>query len=119
MKRSSLHQQLQQIPGNVHDVCKVTLHKDYESKNVTDLILKEKKDGLFVVILKDTNGGQSHAVGIDLQKQLIYDYMEDKSFVLNINNLSIWCGSDTEFHCIAMACELKKTYQRPKKVSKK
>ena len=71
-----------------------------------------------MVILKDTNEGRSHAVGIDLKKQLIYDCMEDKPFVLNVSNLSICCGSDTQFHSIAMACELKKPYQRPKKVSK-
>ena len=68
MKRSSLVQQLQQISGNVHDVCKVTLLKDIKSQNLTDLILKEKKDGFCVVILKHTNGNRTHAVVIDVKK---------------------------------------------------
>ena len=93
--------------------------KDFESQNITDLILNEEKEGLFVVILQDTNGDRSHAVGIGVEKQLIYDGMEDKPFVLNVSNLSIWCSSNTIFDRIAMSCELKKQYKRQQKMAKK
>ena len=106
MKRSSLVQQLRHIPGNEYDVCKVRLLKDCQSKTITDLILNEKKEGLFVVILQDTNGSRSHVVGINVDKQLIYDCMEEKSFVLNVSNLSIYCGSNIVFNLIALSRQL-------------
>ena len=119
MKRSSLVQQLRHIPGNEYDVCRVRLLKDCQSKTITDLILNEKKEGLFVVILQDTNGSRSHAVGIDVDKQLIYDCMEENLFVLNVSNLSICCGSNKVFNRITMAGELKKPYKKPKKMMEK
>ena len=69
-----------------------------------------------MVILKDTNGNRSHAVGIDVGKQLIYDCMEDKSLVLNVDNLSICCGSDVVFQSILTGCELKTKFRRLKKL---
>ena len=74
---------------------------------MTDLILNEKKEGLCVILLQDMIGNQSHAVGIDVNKQLIYDCMEEKPLFLNVNNLSICCGSNTVFSSIAVAGELK------------
>ena len=50
MKRSSLVQQLRHIPGNKHNTCKVKLLKDYESQNITDLILNEKKEDLLSLL---------------------------------------------------------------------
>ena len=38
---------------------------------------------------------------------MIYDCMEVKLIVLNVINLSIWCGSNAVFSRIAMAGELK------------
>ena len=113
-KRSSLYHQLHQIPGNQHDLCRVRLLKDRQSKSITDLILHEAKEGLFVVLLKDLNRNRLHAVGIDVAKQLIYDCMENKALVLNVNNLSICCGKNAVFSSIAVAGELKAPYKRPK-----
>ena len=107
MKRTSLYQQLQTVSGNQYDVCKVRFCKDVKSKNITDLILNEKKDGIFFALLQDQNKNRSHAVGIDVGKQLIYDCMEDKPLFLNVNNLSICCGSNAVFSSIAVAGELK------------
>ena len=65
---------------------------------MTDLILIEKDDGLFVAILKDTDVNRSHAVGIDVGKQVIYDCMEEKVFVLNKDSLYICCSSYYVIH---------------------
>ena len=46
---------------------------DNKSDNLTDLILNEKKNGLFVAILKDETGIMSHAVGINVGTGVIYD----------------------------------------------
>ena len=58
LTKSSLYEQLRDIKGNVYDVYKVKLLKDYNSQKLTDLILNEKKDGLFVTLLKDQNGNR-------------------------------------------------------------
>ena len=68
---SNLFEQLCHVEENQYDLCKVKLHKYYTSPNLTDLILNEKKDGLFVALLNDENGNRSHTVGIDVGKQLI------------------------------------------------
>ena len=108
----NLYDQLRFIDGNQYQVCKVSMFKDYKSENLTDLILHEKQDGLFVAILSDKDGNRSHAVGIDAGNQLIYDCMEDKQLQLNEDNLSICCGINKEFHRIELACELQKKRQK-------
>ena len=108
----NLYDQLRFIDGKKYQVCKVSLFKDYKSKNLTDLILYEKRDGLFVAILSDKDGNRSHAVGIDAGNQLIYDYMEDKKLHLNEENLSICCGINKEFQRIELAGELQKKRQK-------
>ena len=66
-KRGSLFQKMQQLKGHDFDVTKITLTNEF--KNITDVILKQRKHGLFVVVLEDTGGIPSHAVGIDVGKK--------------------------------------------------
>ena len=115
-KRGSLFNQMQQLKGHDYDVFKIKLTKEFN--NVNDVVLKQRKHGLFVVVLEDTGGITSHAVGIDVGKKIIHDCMEDKKMLLYQDNLSICCGSDALFVKIIYGCELKKRYQRPKKVKK-
>ena len=63
-------------------------------------------------ILSDENGIRSHAVGIDVGKQLIYDYMEENVMVLNKENLSTCCGVNGVFDQIAIAGKLKEKMQK-------
>ena len=100
--------QIRHIKGIGYEVRKVSLFKDGERKNITDIILKEKKEGLFVAILSDKNGNRSHAVGIDAGRKVIYDCMETKELQLNEENLSICCGLNVLFHRIELAGELNK-----------
>ena len=68
------------------------MFKGYESLNLTDLILHEKKDGPFVVLLKDNHGNWTHTVDIDTERQVIYDCIEENELVLNEEKWSIfWC----------------------------
>ena len=80
LTKSSLYEKLCDIQGNIYDLCKVKLCKDYESTNLTELILNEKKDVLLFAILKDENGNRSHTVDIDVRKRAIYYCMEEKSY---------------------------------------
>ena len=112
-KRGSLFQKMQQLKGHDYDVTKITLTNEF--KNLTDVVHKQRKQGLFVVVLEDTTGVTSHAVGIDVGKKIIYDCMEDKNMLLNNDNLSICCGNDAEFVKIVYGCELKPKVKRAKK----
>ena len=107
--------QLRHVKGNQYDLCKVRLFKDNTSNNVTELILHERKVGLFVAILLSKDGNRSHAVGIDAGNKLIYDCMEDKVLQLNETNLSICCGINKEFDRIEFVGELKKKRQKKQK----
>ena len=50
LTRSSLYQQLRLAKDNLHDLCKVRLFKDNESDDLTDSILNERNNGIFVAI---------------------------------------------------------------------
>ena len=51
--QSNLHDQLRHIKGNQYELQKLNMYKDSFSENVTELILYEKNDGLFVAVLAD------------------------------------------------------------------
>ena len=50
-----------------------------------------------ICILKDEQGGHTHAVGFDLELRLIYDCMEQCELVRNKNHLSHCCGDGKKF----------------------
>ena len=104
MNQANLCEQLRIFHKFPYDLCRVKLN---HNENLTDLILNQKKEGLFVAILMDENGSRSHAVGINVGKQLIYDCMETNTMVLNQQNLSTCCGDNRVFHKIQVAGELK------------
>ena len=83
---SNLHEQLRHVrhlSDIRYEVRKVSLLNEGEHLNLTDIILKEKKEGLFVAILSDSNGNRSHAVGIDAGRQVIYNCMVKNELQLN------------------------------------
>ena len=110
--QSNLFQQLRHIKGNQYDLCRVP---NVRGKNVTQLILHEKNDGLFVAVISSTDGNCTHAVGIDAGYQLIYDCMEETVLPLNVDNMSMCCGPDRLFNRIEYVCELQKKPQRKRK----
>ena len=83
-----MYKQIRLVKGNLYDVCKISLYKDYKSKHLTDLI-NERNNGLVVAILEDEDGNPSHAVGINVGRRLIFDCMEKILLALNKGNLSI------------------------------
>ena len=115
LSTSNLFDQLRNFENNQYDLFKIKLNHSNESNNLTDIILKERSEGLFVAVLKDDNGNMSHAVGIDVSKQVIYDCMEEKILELNNDNLCTCCGVNATFDHIAIAGELKKKMQKLEK----
>ena len=57
-------------------------------------------------MLIDKNETSTHAVGINLDKGLIYDYKEKCVMELNINNLSVCFGQSMTFECFSKFGEL-------------
>ena len=108
----NLCDQLRHLKNNQYDLLKIKLCNSNESNNLTDIILKERSEGLFVAVLKDDNDNMSHAVGIDVSKQVIYDCMEEKILELNNDNLCTCCGGNATFDHVAIAGELKRKRQK-------
>ena len=65
-----------------------------------------KKNGLITAMLVDKNGNSTHAVGINLDKGLIYDCKEKYVMELSIDNLSVYCGQNMTFECVSKVGEL-------------
>ena len=110
--QANLHQQLRHIEGNQYNLCKVP---NEIGKHVTQVIVNEKTNGLFVAVISSTDGNCTHAVGIDAGSQLIYDCLEETVLPLNEEKMSICCGPDRSFHRIEYVGELQKKRQKKRK----
>ena len=78
-------------------MCKVKLFKNCKSSTITEYIFEGVKDGILICVLEDDQGGHTHAVGMNLKLELIYDCMEPYELVLNKDNLSRCCGDGKRF----------------------
>ena len=63
-------------------------------------------DEKWILILKDHNGSEHHAVGFDCKTQLIYDSCEDKAMKMSHENLSKCCGQNNMFDSIKLMVQL-------------
>ena len=79
---------------------------EYDEITFATYILQKKVKGLIVAMLIDTNGTSTHAVGINLDKGLIYDCKEKCVMELIIDNLSVCCGQNMTFECFSKVGEL-------------
>ena len=71
------------------------------------LYLQNKElDEKWILILKDHNGSEHHAVGFDCKTQLIYDSCEKKAMKMSLENLSRCCGRNNMFHSIKLMVQL-------------
>ena len=88
-------------------VYRVRIPKEYKTLTTTNYILNVKKEGLIVAILRDTLGNASHTIGINLQRQLIYDCEEEFVMKFSQDNLSVCCGPDMIFDSFYLVAESK------------
>lgn len=70
-------------------------------------LININKKGKYVVMLKMSDGEYSHVVGVDCDKNLIYDCMEKYALELNSDNFD-FCGGmeDVKVKCIPICFEL-------------
>ena len=83
------------------------MYKDHKSSTITEWILDGKNNGILICILADEQRGYTHVVGMNLKLGLIYDCMEQYSFVLNKDNLACCCGDDKIFQSSMFNAKLK------------
>ena len=110
----SLYDMVKYMDGCPYSVCRVKPPQSPDRLDLTHYILEVKKAGLLVVQLKATCGSSSHAVGINLEKQMIYDCQESNALPLSVNNLSHCCGPNLTFLKFESAAEIARN--DPKKV---
>ena len=89
-------------------VTRVRVPQEYKTLSMTNYILNVKKEGFIVALLTDASGNASHTVGINLQKQLIYDCEEEFVMKLSKDNLSVSCGPGMIFAHFNLAAELRR-----------
>ena len=100
--KNNLVEKLKNIQPIAYEVRKI---KGVSSLYMTNHILNIQKSGLLVCMLENSIGESSHCVGINLNKQTIYDCMEKRVHELTIPNLSICCG-DKDFQKFGTVAEL-------------
>ena len=69
------------------DVRKITVPEVFLN-DPTTYVLSPTTEGLFVVVLLDTNGGRSHTVRINSGLKIIYCSMESYKLILNVQNIN-------------------------------
>ena len=74
---------------------------------MTKYILDVKKKGMIVAMLTDKGGNGSHTIGINLEKQYIYDCQEKFVLKFTLKNLSVCCGPGMTFDKFYLVAELK------------
>ena len=87
-------------------VCKGNTQQKVKN-DPTGCILSPTIDVLFVVVIRDKNGGRSYTVGINSGLKIIYECMENHEQNLNKENLNKCCEQDCEFQIFCVAAELR------------
>lgn len=86
--------------------------------NSFSFLTNNVKNGIYIGVLKcDGVGGErTHAVGLDLKNQRIFDSMEQRDMPFAIEYLHHCCGPNRKFHRFDLVCQLKLKYK--KKIAK-
>ena len=85
---NSLYEYIKSIQGCEYRIVHV---KPTANVSLTDYVLNHRTAGYFIGIMKDKNGGKTHAIGIDISKRVIYDSMGKSILELNNEALNRFC----------------------------
>ena len=88
-------------------VCRVSIPEEFRSMEMTQYILYVKKKGMIVAMLNDKGGNKFHTIGINFEKQFIYDCQEKFVLKFTLDNFSVCCGPSMIFDKIYLVAELK------------
>ena len=73
---------------------------------IANYLIQKKETVLLLVQLQDTVGNNSHVVGINIAKRMIYDCQENSALPLSLDNLSHCCGPNRTFVRFYHYCEI-------------
>ena len=108
----SLYDMVKHMDKCPYYVHRVKVPPSPDPLDLTQYILDVKKKGLFVVQLRTTCGISCHAVGINLEKKMIYDCQESNALPLSLKNLSHCCGPNLTFLKFESAAEITRNNQK-------
>ena len=87
--------------------------EDY-SNNVIGYIISGIAEGLFIMVVQDRSGGHTHTIGIGIESNAIYDYMETHKLQLSHENYRKYCEPNYVFERFYIAAELRNNKVREK-----
>ena len=79
----------------------------YYINALTGYVLSGITEGLFIVVLEDYCGGNTHTIGINRGLNISYDCTKTHKIQLNLDNLSKWCGPNRVFNRLCHTAELR------------
>ena len=71
--------------------------KPTANKALTDYVINVRTGGHCIGIIRDKDGGGTHAIRIDISKRFIYDSMETLISKLSNESLNKYFGQDRKF----------------------
>ena len=80
--------------------------KGIQRDNILDYILNEYKAGLYVALLKSTTGETTHTIGINVERRIIFDCMEERELEFTLDNLSKYCWPHKTIERFTVVAEL-------------
>ena len=104
--QNSLYDMMKNLEGCPYFVTRLRIPIPTCAGNIANYLIKKKETVLLLVQLEDTVGNNSHAVGINVAKRMIYDCQESSALPLSLDNFSHCCGPNRTFARFYYYCEI-------------
>ena len=104
--QNSLYDMMKNLEGCPYFVTRLRIPLPACGDNIAKYLIQKKDTVLLLVQLEDTVGNNSHVVGINVAKRLIYDCQENSALPLSLDNLSRCCGVNRTFARFYHYCEI-------------
>jgi len=105
--QNSLYLMMKNLDGCPYFVSRMRKIPQAFRNNIARYLIQTKDIVLLLAQLQDTVGNNSHVVGINVAKRLIYDCQENSALPLSLDNLSRCCGRNRTFACFYHYCEIR------------
>ena len=106
--QNSLYLMMKNLDGCPYFVSRMRKIPQAFGNNIARYLIQTKDIVLLLAQLQDTVGNNSHVVGINVAKRLIYDCQENSALPLSLDNLSRCCGRNRTFACFYHCFEIRR-----------
>ena len=104
--QNSLYDMVKNLDGCPYYVRRVQFPETTCPLSIAKYFIEKKKTVLLVVQLMDLVGNNCHAVGINIEKRMIYDCQEKNALPLSLKNLSYCCGPNRTISHFYHYCDI-------------